>query len=502
MNVILIILTAFIYFCLVRKQKKTIQLQNVLVQDYAAEGKSLAKIDGKVIFIEQTVPGDVVDIQFTKNKKDWAEAFPVNFVEYSKERVEPFCSHFGVCGGCQWQMLPYERQLLYKQKQVSDNLNRIAKVQLPSIFPIIGADETKYYRNKLEYTFSNKRFIPFKEFKREKELKAPSPFGEGVGGEAAFAGYHAKGIFDKVVEIDTCYLQQEPTNLLRKAIVDVGVKNNFSFYDIKNHTGFLRNVVVRMATTGEWMANVVVGEDDEQKIKLLLDEILKQFPNITSLLYTINRKWNDSINDLQPIIYFGKGFIVEELEDFQFKISPKSFFQTNTKQAEKLYSVARNFAELNGTQVLYDLYCGTGSIGIFTSHFAKKIIGVEVIADAIEDAKQNALLNNIEHAAFFTGDVVDICNDDFFALHGKPDVIITDPPRAGMHVQLIKKMLDIAVPIVVYVSCNPATQARDLALLDEKYAVTKIQPVDMFPHTHHIENVVQLKLKPLSPEGE
>lgn len=490
------ILTRFIYFCRVRKQKRSIQLQNVLVQDYAAEGKSLAKIDGKVIFIEQTVPGDVVDIQLTKNKKDWAEAFPVNFVEYSKERAEPFCSHFGVCGGCQWQMLPYDKQLFYKQKQVSDNLSRIAKVQLPPMFPIIGADETKFYRNKLEYTFSNKRFIPGDEFRSLKRQGIePNPLG-------AFAGYHAKGVFDKVVEIDTCYLQLEPTNLLRKAIVDFAVKNNFSFYDIKNHTGFLRNVVVRIATTGEWMANVVVGEDDEpayrtgrQKIKLLLDEIVKQFPNITSLLYTVNKKWNDSINDLQPVTYFGKGFIVEKLEDFQFKISPKSFFQTNTKQAEKLYSVARDFAELSGTQTLYDLYCGTGSIGIFSSHLAKKIVGVEVIADAIEDAKQNALLNEIDHVEFFVGDVVDICDDDFFAQHGKPDVIITDPPRAGMHAQLIKKMLDIAAPIVVYVSCNPSTQARDLALLDEKYTVTKIQPVDMFPHTHHIENVVQLKLK-------
>lgn len=472
-----------------RKQKKSIQLQNVLVQDYAAEGKSLAKVNGKVIFIEHVVPGDVVDIQLIKNKKDWAEAFPLNFVEYSKERVEPFCTHFGVCGGCQWQMLPYGKQLFYKQKQVNDNLSRIGKIQMPPIFPIIGADETEFYRNKLEYTFSNKRFIPADEFKSlKREGVEPDPFG-------SFAGYHAKGVFDKVVEIDTCYLQPEPTNLLRKAIVDFAIKNGFSFYNIKNHTGFLRNVVVRIATTGEWMANIVIGEDDEQKTKLLLDEIIKQFPNITSLLYTVNKKWNDSISDLQPVTYFGKEYIVEKLEDFQFKISPKSFFQTNTKQAEKLYSVARDFAELSGAQTLYDLYCGTGSIGIFTSHLTKKIIGVEVIADAIEDARQNALLNEISHAEFLVGDVIDICDDDFFVQHGKPDVIITDPPRAGMHAQLIKKMLDIAAPIVVYVSCNPSTQARDLAALDEKYTVTKIQPVDMFPHTHHIENVVQLKLK-------
>ncbi len=464
-------------------------LQDVLVADYAAEGKSIARIDGKVIFIEKTVPGDVVDVQLIKNKKDWAEGFPLAYKTYSPDRVNPFCTHFGVCGGCQWQMLPYEKQLLYKQQQVTDNLHRIGKIDLPEMLPIIGAINTKYYRNKLEFTFATKRFIPTDEFRK---LKAA---GSEIQQEGGFAGFHAKGIFDKVVEIDTCHLQAEPTNILRKAVAQKVLDMGMDFYDIKKHTGWLRNMVVRMATTGEWMVNIVLGFEQEKKQKQLFDFILEIYPEITSLMYTINPKWNDSIYDLEPKLYHGKNHIIEKLEDYSFKISPKSFFQTNTQQAEKLYAVTRTFAELTGNEIVYDLYCGTGSIGIFVSSLAKKIIGVEVVKEAIDDAKENAQLNNIQHAHFFAGDVIDICDDAFFELHGKPDVIITDPPRAGMHEKLVKKLLDIAAPTVVYVSCNPATQARDLALLDEKYSVQKIQPVDMFPHTHHIENVVQLKLK-------
>ena len=478
-----------------KKQKRAIVLEDVPVQDYAAEGKCLSRVDGKVIFIESTVPGDVVDVQLIKSKKDWAEGYPLRFKKYSEDRVVPFCSHFGVCGGCQWQSLPYAKQLIYKQKQVGDNLSRIGKVQLPSMFPIIGADETKHYRNKLEFTFCNKKFIPSDEFRK---LKAA---GADIINEGGFAGFHAKGMFDKIVEIDTCYLQHEPTNLIRKAIAAFAIKNNLPFYDFRTHQGWLRNVVVRFATTGELMINIVLGYEEEKQTQLF-DELLQQFPQITTLLFTINKKFNDSIFDLHPQVYFGKGSIIEKLEDFQFKISPKSFFQTNTKQAEKLYQVAREFAELNGTQTLYDLYCGTGSIGIFASKHAKKIIGVELIAEAIADAQENAALNNILHSVFVSGDVIDICDDIFFAAHGRPDVVITDPPRAGMHEKLVKKLLEIEAPIIVYVSCNPATQARDIALLDEKYEVTKIQPVDMFPHTHHIENVMQLKLKPPTPEGE
>lgn len=463
------------------------------MQNYAAEGKSIARVDGKVIFIEGAVPGDIADIQLGKSKKDWAEGFPVEFKKYSTDRVDPFCEHFGVCGGCQWQMLPYDKQLIYKQQQVADNLTRIGKVEMPEMMPIVGADEFRYYRNKLEYTFATRRFIPKDEFR---ELKKAVAEGTMVKNESeGAAGFHAKGMFDKVVEIHTCHLQAEPTNAIRNAIAGFAKENNYPFYDIKQHTGWLRTMMVRIATTGEIMVNIVLGYEDKKMQEKLLSFVMKQFPQITTLLYTINTKFNDSIYDLTPIAYHGKGYIIERLEDFQFKISPKSFFQTNTKQGEKLYDVTRSFAELTGTQVLYDLYCGTGSIGIFCSKNAKKIIGVEVVEDAIADAKENAALNNINHSFFTAGDVVNICNDEFFAAHGTPDVIITDPPRAGMHEKLVRKLLDIAAPTVVYVSCNPATQARDLALLDEKYAVTKIQPVDMFPHTHHIENVVQLKLK-------
>ena len=471
-----------------RKQRKTVVLEKVLVQDYAAEGKSLARVDGKVVFIEGAVPGDVVDVQLSKNKADWAEGHTVHIHSLSSDRVTPFCEHFGVCGGCQWQMLPYEKQLFYKQKQVTDNLTRIAKISLPEIAPIIGADFTRGYRNKMEYTFATRKYIPSEEFRK---MKA-----EGVdfNNQPGAAGFHVRGFFDKVVEIDTCHLQEEPTNLIRKAVAAYVLANHLPFYNIKSHEGWIRNLLVRSSTTGELMVNMVIAYEEKEHRIALLDQLLKSFPQITTLLYTINGKRNDSLHDQEPIVYHGKGYIIEKLEELSFKISPKSFFQTNTKQAEKLYAVTREFAELDGSQLVYDLYCGTGSIGLFVSKFAKKLIGVEMVADAIEDAKENAALNGVNHASFFAGDVIDICNDAFFSAHGKADVVITDPPRAGMHEKLVKKLLEIAAPTVVYVSCNPATQARDLALLSEKYQVTKIQPVDMFPHTLHIENVVQLKL--------
>jgi 23S rRNA (uracil1939-C5)-methyltransferase len=466
-----------------RRKKRNIVLEKILVDDYAAEGKSLARVDGKVVFIERVVPGDVVDVKLYKSKKDWAEGYPLQFHNYSVDRVQAFCRHFGVCGGCQWQMLPYEKQVFYKQKQVWDNLTRIGKIPLPEMLPILGAEETRFYRNKLEYTFSSKRFVPEEEF-----VKRVSP-------DENASGFHAKGLFDKVVEIEFCHLQAEPSNAIRKTITEFARKNNYSFYDYKLHKGFLRSVLLRICTTGEVMVNLVMGEDDAEKREPLLEHLQKEIPGITTLLYTINTKFNDSLYDLEPVIVKGNGYVMEKLEDFQFKISPKSFFQTNTKQAESLYRVARDFAELTGNETVYDLYCGTGSIGIFVSKKAKKIVGVELIAEAIEDAKQNAALNNLTNTDFVAGDVIKVCNDDFFAIHGKPDVIITDPPRAGMHDKLVQKILDIGAPTVVYVSCNPATQARDLNKLGEKYEVTRIQPVDMFPHTHHIENVVQLKFK-------
>ena len=476
-----------ITFVLVRKKKEAPLLENVLIEDYAAEGKSLARVNGKVIFVEGAVPGDVVDVQLQKNKADWGEGFVKKFHTYSDIRVKPFCSHFGVCGGCQWQMLPYEQQLVYKHKQVFDNLTRIAKIPLPVIPPILGAKETQGYRNKVEYTFATEKFIPFEEFKAMKAAGLEPVKSIGAG------GFHARGFFEKVVEIDTCYLQSEPTNEIRKTAVQFAIENEMPFYNIKQHQGWLRNMFIRNTTKGEWMVNVILGYDGGEKREALLNLFLKKFPQITTLLYTINEKRNDSMQDLVPQVYFGTGYITEALENFDFKISPKSFFQTNSKQAESLYQVTRNFAELTGKEVVYDLYCGTGSIGIFCSKEAKKIIGVEVVADAIEDAKENARINNLSHTAFFAGDVIDICDDAFFDTHGKPDVIITDPPRAGMHDKLVKKLLEIQAPLIVYVSCNPATQARDLSLLGEKYTVTKIQPVDMFPHTLHIENVVQLK---------
>ena len=476
-----------ITFVLVRKKKEAPLLENVLIEDYAAEGKSLARVNGKVIFVEGAVPGDVVDVQLQKNKADWGEGFVKKFHTYSSIRVKPFCNHFGVCGGCQWQMLPYEQQLVYKHKQVFDNLTRIAKIPLPVIPPILGAKETQGYRNKVEYTFATEKFIPFEEFKAMKAAGLEPVKSIGAG------GFHARGFFEKVVEIDTCYLQSEPTNEIRKTAVQFAIENEMPFYNIKQHQGWLRNMFIRNTTKGEWMVNVILGYDGGEKREALLNLFLKKFPQITTLLYTINEKRNDSMQDLVPQVYFGTGYITEALENFYFKISPKSFFQTNSKQAESLYQVTRSFAELTGNEVVYDLYCGTGSIGIFCSKEAKKIIGVEVVADAIEDAKENARINNLAHTAFFAGDVINICDDAFFETHGKPDVIITDPPRAGMHDKLVKKLLEIQAPLIVYVSCNPATQARDLSLLGEKYTVTKIQPVDMFPHTLHIENVVQLK---------
>lgn len=465
------------------KKNKNIQLRDVLITGYAAEGKALARHEGKVIFVQGAVPGDVANLQITKSKKDWAEAYVTSFVSYSDERTKPFCKHFGTCGGCKWQMLPYEKQLQYKQQEAEQNLKRIGQIVLPEISPIVGAEETIHYRNKLEFTFSNKRYL------QKEEIGNP----EITGHENAL-GYHVPRLFDKVLDIEECFLMDDVNNTLRNGLRRFAKEYDLSFYDIRKHTGWLRNLIVRFTTTGELMVNLCINYDDVPMRVKLLDFLLQEVPAITTLLYTINPKFNDTIYDLEPQIFFGPGYITEKLGEFSFIISPKSFFQTNTKQAEKLYSITRDFAGLTGNETVYDLYCGTGSIGIFLSKGAKKIIGVEVIEEAIEDAKKNAALNDIHHAQFFAGDVIKICNDAFFETHGRPDVIITDPPRAGMHEKLVHKLLDIAAPTIVYVSCNTATQARDLLLLSAKYRVEKVQPVDMFPHTHHIECVVLLKL--------
>ncbi len=467
-----------------RKKHKNVVLNNITITDYAAEGKSLARVDGKVIFISGVIPGDVADIQLGKSKKDWAEGRAIKIVEPSPFRLAPFCKHFGNCGGCKWQMLPYEKQLEYKQQEAEQNLRRIGKIEIPEILPIIGSAKTTAYRNKLEFTFSNKRYLTNEEIGSETAITQQNAL-----------GYHAPRIFDKVIDITECHLLDDVNNTIRNTVRDFAAVNNLAFYDIREHTGWLRNIIIRFTTTGELMVNIVINNEDETNRIALLDHLLAKVPAITTLLYTINPKWNDTIYDLTPQVYFGKGYVMEKLGKWEFMISPKSFFQTNTQQAENLYSVAKDFAGLTGEEIVYDLYCGTGSIGIFVSDKAKKIIGVEVIEDAIEDAKKNAALNNIEHAQFFAGDVIKICNDDFFTQHGKPDVVITDPPRAGMHEKLVNKLLEMQSPKIVYVSCNTATQARDIALLSEKYNVVKVQAVDMFPHTHHIECVALLTLK-------
>ena len=465
-------------------KRKRFTLTSLPVTSYAAEGKALARIEGKVIFIEGAVPGDVVDVLITKNKKDWAEGRAVRFEKYSDERVTPFCMHFGVCGGCKWQMLPYHKQLEYKQQEVEQNLKRISKTELPPINPIIGSEATTHYRNKLEFTFSNRKYLSQEEIKTDVEIPKQNAL-----------GYHVPRIFDKIIDIQECFLMDEVNNDVRNTTRAYAIANEYEYYDIKEHTGFLRNIILRYCSTGELMVNLVVARDDQPEIKKIADHLLSSVPKITTLLYTINTKWNDSIHDLDPIVISGNGYVMEKLGKYDFKISPKSFFQTNTKQAEQLYTVAKEFAGLTGSEIVYDLYCGTGSIGIFVSEGASKIIGIEVIAQAIEDAKQNAAINNVSHSQFFTGDVVDLCNDAFFSEHGHPDVVITDPPRAGMHEKLVKKLIEISAPKIVYVSCNVATQARDISLLSEKYRVSRIQPVDMFPHTHHIECVALLELK-------
>lgn len=468
------------YLCRVKRKQKV--LRDVVVTDYAAEGRSLARIDGKVVFIEGAVPGDRVDVMLSKSKKDWAEGRVIHFHAYAEQRVMPFCDHFGTCGGCKWQMLPYEQQLVYKQQETESHLRRIGKIELPAIRSILGAPQTAGYRNKLEFTFSSKRYLTSEELQT-------LPMDADVGGAV---GFHVPRIFDKVIDIHHCHLMEGPQNAIRNFIRSMAAEKEYSFYDIRAHEGWLRTMIIRTATNGQVMVNLCFGFDHPAWREELFTALLQQFPGITTLLYTINEKWNDSIYDLQPVVYSGSGYIIERLGNYQFKVGPKSFFQTNTRQAEQLYSVTKAMAALSGNEVLYDLYCGTGSIGIFCSADAKKIIGVETIAEAVEDAKVNASLNEVHHASFFAGDVIDVCTSEFFHTHGRPDVIITDPPRAGMHEKLVNKLLEIHAPRIVYVSCNPATQARDLQLLDEKYSVEAVQPVDMFPHTHHIESVVAL----------
>ena len=460
-------------------------MRSIEVSGYAAEGKSLAKIEGKVLFIENAVPGDVVDVRITRNKKDWAEGRAISFIRYSPDRVTPFCPHFGTCGGCKWQMLPYEKQLEYKQKEAEEAFRRIGKLTQIPLLPILGSEKTRQYRNKLEFTASTRRFLTESQITELND--GPWPGGA--------LGYHAPRLFDKVIDIRECHLMDGVNDLIRNSAREYCSLHGCSYYDIRAHTGWLRNIIVRCCTTGEIMVNLVFGQEDPEHTEGILADLLNKVPSITTLLYTINPKWNDSIYDLEPRVYFGEGYVMEQLGEFRFKISPKSFFQTNTLQARRLYEVVREFAGLTGTETLYDLYCGTGSIGIYLSRLAARVIGVETIEEAVRDARENARINHIDHAFFFPGDVIDVCNDSFFQTHGHPDVVVVDPPRAGLHAKLVSKLIEIAPEKLVYVSCNVATQARDLQLLSEVFQIEKLRPVDMFPHTHHLECVALLKRK-------
>ena len=466
-----------------RKKKLDIVLENVTIENVAAEGKAIAHTeDGIVIFVEFAVPGDVVDIQVTRKKKAFMEGRIIRMVKPSERRLEPFCKHFGLCGGCRWQPLPYDMQLLAKQRQVYDQLTRIGHLSIPEVSPTIGSDKTEYYRNKLEFTASNKRWLTTAEVESQQ-------YPDGEPG----LGFHVGKFFDKVLDIEHCCLQPEPSNAIRLFIKDYALKNGISFYDIRANKGVLRNMFVRTTDDGQVMLIVCFGEESPAIIPML-DAIAEAFPQITSLYYVINLKCNDAISDQECILYRGNEAIYETMENLRFKIGPKSFYQTNTGQAYKLYKVARDFASLTGNEVVYDLYTGTGTIAQFVSSKASKVIGIEYVPEAIADARINAEGNGIGNCEFFAGDMKDVLTSEFIAEHGAPDVMIVDPPRAGMHPDVVKVILEASPRRIVYVSCNPASQARDLEVLCTKYRITAVQPVDMFPHTQHVENVCNLEL--------
>ena len=455
--------------------------EKVTITDIGAEGKAIARVNDIVVFVPYAIPGDVVDLQATKKRKRYQEARVTKYHSYSPDRIEPICEHYGVCGGCKWQSLPYDKQLFYKEKQVVDQLTRLGKITLPEVSPIIGSQKTAFYRNKLEFTFSNKRWLTFDEMDSEKK--------ENMNG----VGFHIPGLFDKVVDINKCWLQSDPSNAIRNEVRAYANKVGISYFDLRNQTGFLRTMFVRTSTTGEIMVILTFYHEQLEWQEGLMTHLSKTFPEITSLMYVINGKANDTISDLDIQCYSGQAFIYEEMEGIRFKIGPKSFYQTNSEQAYELYKVARDFAQLSKDDVVYDLYTGTGTIANFVAKQCQKVVGIEYVPEAIEDAVVNSDINNITNTSFFAGDMKDILTDAFVQENGKPDVIITDPPRAGMHEDVIKVILNAAPQKIVYVSCNPGTQARDLQLMDTHYKVTRVQPVDMFPHTHHIENVVLLE---------
>ncbi|MEG1672490.1 MAG: 23S rRNA (uracil(1939)-C(5))-methyltransferase RlmD [Alistipes sp.] len=459
-------------------------IEGLEITTLAAEGKAMGRVNDMVVFVPMTVPGDVVDVQIRSKRRRFMEGYVVRYVTKSPLRSEPFCEHFGVCGGCKWQNLPYAEQLNFKTEQVRDQLTRIGKIELPEVAPCLGSARTQFYRNKLEYTFADRRWLTYEEIAEADEIDATPAL-----------GFHIPNMFDKVLDINKCWLQDDPSNAIRLETKRFCLENEFTFHNAREHTGLMRNMIIRTSSTGEVMVIVVFGAQDEERISALLDHLKQTFPAITSLQFVINTKWNDSTGDLDAVCYAGKDHIIERMEGLQFKIGAKSFYQTNSEQAYELYKVARDFAALTPTDTLYDLYTGTGTIANFCAARCAKVVGIEYVPEAIADANLNAELNGITNAVFFAGDMKKVLSDDFVTANGHPDVIILDPPRAGVDEPVLEVILRAAPERIVYVSCNPATQARDLALLDGSYRVERIQPVDMFPHTHHVENVVKLVRK-------
>ncbi|MEI6678350.1 MAG: 23S rRNA (uracil(1939)-C(5))-methyltransferase RlmD [Mariniphaga sp.] len=465
------------------KRNKPLPLyEQVEIIDIGAEGKAIARVDGIVVFTTQVIPGDIVDLQVIKKREKYQEAKVVKIRTNSPDRIPPFCEHFEICGGCKWQYLAYDMQLHYKQKQVFDQIKRIGKVSMPEIMPIKGTVDPTFYRNKLEFTFSNRRWLTLD------EVRSGDAFDD-----MDVLGFHVQGMFDKVLNVEKCWLQPEPSNTIRNSVRDYAITNNLNFYDLRNKEGFLRNLIIRTTSIGEVMVIVCFFSEDIAKREALLHFIADKFPEITTLLYVINEKGNDTITDQEIHVFKGRGHIIEEMEGLKFIIGPKSFYQTNSLQAHELYKITRDFASLTGKEVVYDLYTGTGTIACFIAAKAGKVIGIEYVPEAVADAKINSENNGIGNTSFFAGDMKAILTKEFIAQHGHPEVIITDPPRAGMSEEVIDALLFAAPERIVYVSCNPATQARDISLLSHCYQVTKIQPVDMFPHTHHVENVVLLE---------
>jgi 23S rRNA (uracil1939-C5)-methyltransferase len=464
-----------------RKKKKQFY-QNVRIEDIGSEGKAIARVGEMVVFTKMAAPGDIVDLQVIRKRKKYQEAIITKFHEFSEERIQPFCDHFGTCGGCKWQFLPYTSQLAFKQKQVEDQLKRIGGIDIPAVEPILGSVDSTFYRNKLEFTFSDKKWLTPKEIESGVEIQNLNAL-----------GFHVPGMFDKVINIEKCWLQPSPSNEIRNFIFGYAIENNLEFFNLKNQIGFLRTLIIRTSSVDEVMVILSFFREDEKQRTELLNALKNRFPEITSLMYVINPKGNDTIHDLSIDLFYGRDHIFEKMEDLKFKIGPKSFYQTNSGQTHKLYEVVRNFADLTEKETVYDLYTGTGTIANFVARNAKKVIGIEYVPEAIADAKKNSALNNISNTVFFAGDAKDVITEDFFMKYNRPEVVITDPPRAGMHAGVVKALLELKPTKIIYVSCNPATQARDLSLMNQLYKVTKIQPVDMFPHTHHVENVVLLE---------